>query len=177
MPGLIQDERTGLVAVALRDKVKASQHNKHGASNAQPEACNENLPHNERLARCEADHDAQAVDDVENHSADREKQRQELNTGRYRHADSHDKAEDTQDDQRNGHIVGKTLLNVLSDGRLVDVLKGTKKIGQTLAPYRLLFLAACGSCGIYFVCFRFRHKPTSLLAGTPSNIIKPSSYP
>lgn len=178
MPSLAQNGKTSLVAVALRDEIEASQHDKHGAGDAQPEASHENLPNNESLTRRKADHDAQTVDDVENDGADGKEQRQELNTGRYGHANSHDKAEDAEHDQSDGYVIGKTLLNVFRNRSLIDVLQRAQEIGQTLAPNRLLFsVSASSGSGIYFVCFRFRHKPTSLLAGTPSNIIKPRSYP
>lgn len=176
--GLLKTVSNSLVAVALRHEIEASQHYKHGAGNAQPEAGDQNLPNDKRLARRQADHDAQAVDDVENYGADGEKKRQELNSRRNRHANSHHEAENAKYDKSDGHIVGKTLLNVLRDGRFVDVLKSTEEIGKTLASYRLLFSSAiCRRSGIHLVCFRFRHKPTSLLVGTPSNIIKPRSYP
>ena len=63
---------------ALRHKVKTRQHDEHGRSNAKPKTSHEYLPDYKSLSGCQADHDAQPVDDVKDDRAYGKQQRQEL---------------------------------------------------------------------------------------------------
>ena len=58
----------------LRNKVETGKHDQHGASNTEPEASHQNLPDNQSLTSCQADHNAKAIDDVEDYRTNREEQ-------------------------------------------------------------------------------------------------------